>query len=46
MLSGFDSLREQAVALLKSILVVSGPHIARCSVYKGDFSQVASRPMC
>jgi len=40
MLSGFDSLPEQGVALLKSVLVVSGAHLARCSVYKGDFSQI------
>ena len=45
MLSGFDSLPEQAVALLKSVLVVSGAHVARCSVYEGVFSQIANRRM-
>jgi len=44
-LSGFDFLPEQAVALFKSVLVVSGAHVARCSVYKGVFAQIANRPM-
>ena len=39
-LSGFDPLPEQGVALLKSVLVVSGAPGARCSVYKEDISQI------